>query len=92
MGQVLHGSARTTAAVRRAKQDSQESLRVLGTRKLSVALQKGRQHRGYEVGNGLLLPIRFAIDLCVAREIAMQLRANKDRQLDRRTVYARASG
>jgi transposase InsO family protein len=29
MGQVLHGSARTTAAVRRAIQDSQESLRAL---------------------------------------------------------------
>ena len=29
MGQVLHGSARTTAAVRRAIQHSQESLRVL---------------------------------------------------------------
>src|SRR5919202_942189 len=29
MGQVLHGSARTTAAVRRAIQQSQESLRVL---------------------------------------------------------------
>src|SRR3982750_167063 len=32
MGQVLHGSARTTAAVRRAIQNSQESLRVLATR------------------------------------------------------------
>lgn len=32
MGQVLHGSARTTAAVRRAIQDSQESLRVLAQR------------------------------------------------------------
>src|SRR5690606_33715405 len=32
MGQVLHGSARTTAAVRRAIQDSQESLRVLARR------------------------------------------------------------
>ena len=32
MGQVLHGSARTTAAVRRAIQDSQESLRVLAKR------------------------------------------------------------
>src|ERR1700757_2323191 len=29
MGQVLHGSARTTAAVRRAIQHSQESLRAL---------------------------------------------------------------
>jgi transposase InsO family protein len=32
MGQVLHGSARTTAAVRRAIQDSQESLRSLARR------------------------------------------------------------
>src|ERR687885_1918611 len=32
MGQVLHGSARTTAAVRRAIQHSQESLRALATR------------------------------------------------------------
>lgn len=32
MGQVLHGCARTTAAVRRAIQDSQESLRVLAKR------------------------------------------------------------
>ena len=32
MGQVLHGSAKTTAAVRRAIQDSQESLRVLAGR------------------------------------------------------------
>src|SRR3712207_3838313 len=32
MGQVLHGSARTTASVRRAIQQSQESLRVLAKR------------------------------------------------------------
>src|SRR3954463_9502540 len=32
MGQVLHGSARTTAAVRRAVQHSQESLTVLAQR------------------------------------------------------------
>ena len=32
MGQVLHGSARTAAAVRRAIQDSQESLRALAKR------------------------------------------------------------
>lgn len=32
MGQVLHGSAKTTAAVRRAIQDSQESLRTLSKR------------------------------------------------------------
>lgn len=32
MGQILHGSATTTAAVRRAIQDSQESLRVLADR------------------------------------------------------------
>jgi transposase InsO family protein len=32
MGQVLHGSATTTAAIRRAIQDSQESLRVLAKR------------------------------------------------------------
>src|ERR671926_1496798 len=32
LGQVLHGSARTTAAVRRAIQQSQESLRVLAQR------------------------------------------------------------
>src|SRR3954469_6138759 len=32
MGQVLHGSARTTAAVRRTIQQSQESLRTLAKR------------------------------------------------------------
>jgi transposase len=32
MGQILHGSARTTASVRRAIQDSQESLRSLAKR------------------------------------------------------------
>jgi hypothetical protein len=32
MGQVLHGSATTTAAVRRAIQHSQESLRALARR------------------------------------------------------------
>jgi hypothetical protein len=32
MGQVLHGSATTTEAVRRAIQHSQESLRVLARR------------------------------------------------------------
>src|SRR5665213_741019 len=32
MGQILHGSARTTAAVRRAIQHSQESLRALAKR------------------------------------------------------------
>ena len=32
MGQVLHGSARTTAAVRRAIQHSQESLNCLSAR------------------------------------------------------------
>jgi len=32
MGQVLHGSARTTAAVRRSIQHSQESLQSLATR------------------------------------------------------------
>ena len=32
MGQVLHGSARTTEAVRRVIQHSQESLRVLAKR------------------------------------------------------------
>ena len=32
MGQILHGSARTTEAVRRAIQHSQESLRVLAQR------------------------------------------------------------
>ena len=32
MGQILHGSATTTEAVRRAIQKSQESLRVLALR------------------------------------------------------------
>lgn len=32
MGQIFHGSARTTAAVRRAIQDSQESLRAFAKR------------------------------------------------------------
>jgi hypothetical protein len=32
MGQILHGSARTTAATRRAIQDSEESLKTLAVR------------------------------------------------------------
>lgn len=32
MGQILHGSARTTEAVRRAIQHSQEGLKVLAVR------------------------------------------------------------
>ena len=47
MGQVLHGSATTTAAVRRAIQNSQESLRVLagryGINPKTVAKCKRRQ-------------------------------------------------
>src|SRR4028118_66157 len=47
MGQVLHGSARTTAAVRRAIQHSQESLRALakrhGVNQKTVAKWKGRE-------------------------------------------------
>jgi transposase InsO family protein len=46
MGQVLHGSARTTAAVRRAIQHSQESLRALakhyGVNQKTVRKWKGR--------------------------------------------------
>jgi hypothetical protein len=48
MGQVLHGSARTTAAVRRAIQHSQESLRVLsdryGINPKTMAKGKRRSH------------------------------------------------
>ncbi|MBY0511406.1 MAG: IS481 family transposase, partial [Rhodospirillaceae bacterium] len=32
MGQILHGSATTTEAIRRAIQSSQESLRILAAR------------------------------------------------------------
>src|SRR4051795_9368692 len=50
MGQVLHGSARTTAAVRRAIQHSQESLRVLarrhGINPKTVAKWKKRKSAG----------------------------------------------
>ena len=46
MGQVLHGSATTTEAVRRAIQHSQESLRALakryGVNQKTVAKWKGR--------------------------------------------------
>jgi hypothetical protein len=46
MGQVLHGSATTTAAVRRAIQHSQESLRALarryGVNPKTIAKRKGR--------------------------------------------------
>lgn len=46
MGQVLHGSATTTAAVRRAIQHSQESLRALaqrcGINQKTVAKRKAR--------------------------------------------------
>jgi transposase InsO family protein len=48
MGQLLHGSARTTAAVRRAIQHSQESLKVLsrryGINPKTVAKWKKRTH------------------------------------------------
>lgn len=48
MGQVLHGSARTTAAVRRAIQHSQESLSQLAQRydinPKTVAKWKKRTH------------------------------------------------
>jgi hypothetical protein len=48
MEQVLHGSARTTAAVRRAIQHSQESLKILsghyGINSKTVAKWKGRSH------------------------------------------------
>ena len=48
MGQILHGSARTTAAVRRAIQQSQESLAKLAKRydvnPKSVAKWKKRAH------------------------------------------------
>ena len=46
MGQILHGSATTTEAVRRAIQHSQQSLRALskryGINQLTVATWKGR--------------------------------------------------
>jgi transposase-like protein len=46
MGQVLHGSATTTEAIRRAIQHSQESLRALakryGVNQKTVAKWKGR--------------------------------------------------
>lgn len=46
MGQVLHGSATTTEAIRRAIQHSQESLRALakryGINQKTVAKWKGR--------------------------------------------------
>ena len=49
MGQVLHGSARTTEAVRRAIQHSQESLRALakryGINPKTVAKWKTRDHQ-----------------------------------------------
>ncbi len=52
MGQILHGSATTTEAVRRAIQDSQESLRTLAKRYprfpiriRQLASDAGRDHR-----------------------------------------------
>ena len=47
MGQILHGSARTTAAVRRAIQHSQESLRVLAKRhgiNQAMKVRKGQKY------------------------------------------------
>jgi transposase len=38
MGQVLHGSATTTEAIRRAIQNSQESLRALSARDIQVVI------------------------------------------------------
>jgi hypothetical protein len=52
MGQILHGSARTTAAVRRAIQHSQESLRALakryGVNQKTIAKRKKRSSVCYE--------------------------------------------
>jgi hypothetical protein len=46
MGQVLHGSATTTEAIRRTIQHSQESLRVLARREsgLDAALQAAAEN------------------------------------------------
>ena len=50
MGQVLHGSATTTEAVRRAIQDSQESLRVPGQTLRDHTRQNGRQVEATDIG------------------------------------------
>ena len=51
MGQVLHGSATTTEAVRRAIQHSQESLRVLaeaeGVRANQTSLSRALRRAGF---------------------------------------------
>ena len=51
MGQVLHGSATTTEAVRRAIQDSQESLRALA-RRYGITPKTRRQVEEAQVGPG----------------------------------------
>jgi hypothetical protein len=51
MGQILHGSATTTAAVRRAIQHSQESLRTLAGR-YGLNQKTVRQVEGTYVGQG----------------------------------------
>ena len=43
MGQILHGSATTTEAIRRAIQNSQESLRALANRLVSNACAFGSE-------------------------------------------------
>ena len=55
MGQVLHGSARTTAAVRLAIQDSQESLRALAKRHgvYPKTVAKWRQRRTLDDREGV---------------------------------------
>jgi hypothetical protein len=49
MGQVLHGSATTTEAIRRAIQHSKESLRALSRRFQS---KDGAQVEGAQLGRG----------------------------------------
>jgi hypothetical protein len=50
MGQILHGSARTTEAVRREIQHSQESLRALAKRHgINQKSKRGQATAGYTI-------------------------------------------
>jgi hypothetical protein len=83
MGQVLHGSARTTEAVRRAIQGRQESVRALarGYRISPTTVQKWRKRETTadarmgprEVGSTVLTPGEEAIIVAFRRHTLLPL-------------------
>ena len=68
MGQVLHGSARTTAAVRRASQRSQESLQTLATRHGINPKTVAKWRKRTTTTNSAMGPMPASIVLAVEQE------------------------